>query len=146
MKTIYIFQFLLFCIPVAIEVLYDRSEMKTTGRDDSRFDVLLRGLIIFVLSIADFLIFGHRQWGFFPDILVAMLLGAAIFNFLFDQVLNLSMGWHFFYRGKTKKYDIFFNEYFPTHILIFWKVWWLLFAYSLYYYNDIMSQYSWWRS
>lgn len=132
--------YLLFLIPIVVEVMSDYNRIVKKHKVDNHApDLLVRAILIVAMSIIfmliEFLVLGR------PFTLLKLFqlccLGVGCFGFLFDYLIALAIGEHITFIGSTSWLDRRIN-WLPWFAVLFMRVWVMLMAIAIYYYWEVI--------
>ncbi len=126
--------YLLFCIPLAIELLFDHKRIVKERKVDNHFeDTLVRGVMIIAFAVVDCLINEVFIWQ-------SLILGVAFYWLVFDYSINYLIGNHWTYLGNTSWLDRKLNKL-NGFMLLLIKLFVMMCAVMVYYHLDKFSTY-----
>jgi len=124
-----ILTYLLFLIPVAIEVFLDWQHIAVRKQQvKHKQETAVRLIIMLGLAILDAHLSGVHWWQ-------SLFLEIALFWLLFDYVLNIALGRVWYTLGNTAMLDKLMNEW-PGFVVLFLKLWVFACAIGVYYHLD----------
>lgn len=123
---IYFLPYLLFSIPLGVELVTDYRRIVIKHKVDNHFeDTMMRGALLLSIAMMDHFISGVHMWQ-------SILIGIAWYWLVFDYAINYITKHHWAYLGKTSWLDKRIN-WLPGYIVLIMKLVFMLFAISLYY-------------
>jgi hypothetical protein len=121
--------FLLFYIPVILEVIFDYRRIVLKKKEDNHAaDIPIRFAFILVASVVNHYLTGATVWQ-------GMLLGVSFFWLKFDYALNVACGRNFFYMGNSSWMDRKIG-WIPWPWLLLIKLWVFGVGVGFYYHLD----------